>query len=403
MAQKYLNGVTRRQALGMLAAAPMVTASPPPPNWLAALATRAAALGGPGLMQSYDVSGASAGSIGPFDQAHGNCAYVYDNAAAGLALLAGGHTDLATRIGDALVMAQTNDRFWKDGRFRNAYRSGPAPASGAYPLPGWWDAGAGRWTEDAYQAGTATGVVGWAMLLLLALHRATDDARYRDAAARAGDWVVRATQVTRGFSGGFIGFEPGPTRLGWVSTEHNLDLAVAFAWLGRTDEAAHARDFVVSMWNGHEGRFMTGLRPDGAVNTTAAVDANIWPLLAPGGDPVWAPALGWVLAHQGVPPREPFGVDFNDDRDGIWLEGTAYVALAAARTRDTAVASRMMVTLRAETSPDGLVWASSVPRLTTGLSTGLTDEADFFYYRRGHVGATAWAALAGLRRSPFEK
>lgn len=381
----------------MLAASQIVI-PPPPPDWLGAVAARAKALQGPGLIQSYDVAGDA-----PFDVAHGNCAYVYDNAVAGLALLAGGRTEFARRIGDALVMAQANDRFWKDGRFRNAYKSGPAPAVGTYPLPGWWNAGAARWTEDAYQVGTATGVVGWAMLLLLALHRATGDARYLASAGHAGDWVVRATRVTRGFSGGFLGFEPGPERLGWVSTEHNLDLAVAFAGLGRTDAAAHARDFVGAMWNARAGRFMTGLTPDGSVNPLPAVDANIWPLLAPGAEAAWAPALAWVAAHLGVPPLEPAGVDFNDDRDGIWLEGTAFMVLAAQRARQTQMSEPMMATLRAQTSPDGLVWACTVPRLTTGLSTGLTDDADFFYYRRGALAPTAWAALAAIGRSPFDK
>ena len=52
------------------------------------------------------------------------------------------------------------DRHFRDGRLRNAYVAGPPTAR----LPGWWDAAAGRWVEDAYQVGTATGVVAWAML-----------------------------------------------------------------------------------------------------------------------------------------------------------------------------------------------------------------------------------------------
>jgi hypothetical protein len=60
-----------------------------------------------------------------------------------------------------------------------------------------------------------------------------------------------------------------------------------------------------------------------------------------------------------------------------------------------------MGTLSAETAPGGLVWAASVPRLTTGLSTGATDNADFVYFRRPHIAATAWAALAAMGRSPF--
>jgi hypothetical protein len=385
---------TRRQVLtGALAAAAV---APGGPDWLGTLAGRVQALGGPGLLRSYDLAGDA-----PFDRTHALCAYVYDNAAAGLALIAGGQVELARRIGDALVQAQGNDRYWHDGRFRNAYRAGPTPASGTYPLPGWWDAGASRWVEDAYQAGTAVGVVAWAMLLLAALHTATGDARYGAAANKAGDWVGRVARASRGYAGGFLGFEPGPQAVGWVSTEHNIDLAVAFAQLGRTGDASHARDFVAAMWDAQAGRFFAGLRPDGAPNPLAAVDANIWPSLTPGAPADWSRALDWTLAHQGVPAAAPDGVSFGDARDGIWLEGTAYVALAAKRTKRTDLAQRMMETLRAQTSTGGLVWASSTDRLSTGLSTGLTETDDFFYYRRPHVGATAWAALAQAGVDPF--
>ncbi len=361
-------------------------------GWVDALARRVRG----GLLRSYEQLGDT-----PFDRAHGNCAYVYDNAVAGLALLAGGRTAQARVLGDALLAAQARDRAWHDGRWRNACAAGAVATDGAYPLPGWWDAAAGRWVEDAYQVGTSTGVVAWAMIFLLRLAQATGDARYRAAAGRGADWVVANVRAPRGFAGGFLGWETAPARLGWVSTEHNLDLAVAFAALGRAPEAAHARAFVDSMWDAREGRFLVGLTPAGAVNRNAAVDANIWPLLAPCAAAPWAPALDWVMGHLGVPAGEPLGVDFNDDRDGIWLEGTAYVALLARRVGRAALATRMMGTLRAQTSADGLVWASDVPRLTTGLSTGLTAEADFFYYRRPHVGATGWAVLAELGVSPF--
>jgi hypothetical protein len=387
----------RREVLQTALAAAAVTPRPqvPPaatPDWLGAIVARATALGGPGLLLSYEVDGKS-----PFDRTHANCAYVYDNAAAGLALLQG-HTDLARRLGDALVQAQAHDRFWQDGRLRNAYKAGAAPATGPYPLPGYWDAVASRWTEDAYQVGTATGVVAWAMLVWLALARATGDGRYTQAASRAGDWVIRTTQVTRGYSGGFLGFEPGPERLGWASTEHNLDLAVAFAGLGRAAAAAHAQSFLENMWDSEAGRFMTGLRPDGSLNDTPAADANLWPILLPGAMRAWTRAFGWVMTHLGVPEANPQGVDFNDDRDGIWLEGTAYAAMVARQVGPAALAARMRATLAAQTAPSGMVYASSVPRLTTGLSTGLTTEPDFYYYRRAHLGATAWAAL---KSTPF--
>ena len=371
----------------------------PPPGWLDVLAARVAAIGGVGLLRSYDVAGSA-----PFDLAHGNCAYVYDNAAAGIALLAGGHVAAARNLGDALVAAQVRDRFWRDGRLRNAYAAGPIAATGPYPLPGWWDAAQGKWLEDAYQVGTGPGVMAWASLFWMALFRATGAAAYRDAAGRAMDWVARSLRVPAGFNGGFSGWEPSPARLGWVSTEHNLDLSVAFAALGRTEAASHATVFVARMWSAREARFDAGLTPDGTVNPNMAADANLWPLLAPGAAADWQNALATVLRLQGVPPAPgpAQGIDFDADRDGIWLEGTAYVALVARRLGQATLADGMMATLRAQTASSGLVWACTVPRLTTGFSTGVTEEADFFYYRRPHVGATAWAALAQMDVNPFQ-
>ncbi len=382
--------LTRRQ---LLAAAPL-TLLTPAPTWQATLQQRAGALAGPGLLQSYDVSGSD-----DFTRTQAGCAYVYDNAVTGLALLAGGDTQGARRIGDALARAQAQDRFWHDGRLRNAYWAGLAPDHAPYRLPGWWDAKAGRWYEDGYQVGTATGNMAWAMLLWIALGPA-----WRAPAERAADWVEAHVRAPGGYAGGFLGFEPAPQRLAWVSTEHNIDLAAAFTGLGRTKEAAHARDFVASMWQAGEGRFATGLKPDGSLNLHSAVDANLWPLLAAGARPDWARALDWVLTRHGLPEGAPSpeitGVDFNTDRDGIWLEGTAITALAARRAgRDPA---RLMATLRANTAPGGLIYASTTPTLTTGLSIGLdTNAPDFLYYRRPHLAPTAWAALAQLGANPF--
>ncbi len=382
--------LTRRQLLAT-APATLLTAAP---SWQTTLQQRAAALPGPGLLQSYDVSGSD-----DFTRTQAGCAYVYDNAVAGLALLASGATQSARRIGDALARAQARDRFWHDGRLRNAYWAGPAPERDPYRLPGWWDAAAGRWYEDGYQVGTATGNMAWAMLLWIALGPA-----WRAPADRAADWVEAQVRAPHGYAGGFLGFEPAPQRLGWVSTEHNIDLAAAFGALGRTQAAAHTRDFVASMWQAGEGRFATGLKPDGSLNLHSAVDANLWPLLAAGARPAWGRALDWVLTRHGLPEGAPAaevtGVDFNTDRDGIWLEGTAITALTERRAgRDPA---RLMATLRANTAPGGLIYASTTPTLTTGLSTGLDTRApDFLYYRRPHLAPTAWAVLAQLGANPF--
>ena len=362
-------------------------------RWLTPLRNAVTATGAPGLIRSYTVrEGADATE---FDRVHANCAYVYDNAVAGLVLLAAGDRPAAVCIADALAMAQAGDRFWRDGRLRNAYAAGPMQQQAA--LPGWWDASRATWLEDGTAAGTSTGVLAWAMLLWTALGE-----QFRQPAERAAEWIAATQSSDAGFTGGFLGHEPAPTRLSWISTEHNFDCAVVFARLGRAAEAGRARGFVDAMWDPGETRSLSGLTPDGQRNRHSAVDANLWPMLAGFGHPA---ALDWVLSRHGLPEGAPAdrvdGVDFDTDRDGIWMEGTAIAALACRQAgRD---AGRLGATLAANTGPDGMVQAANVERLTTGLSTGLDDTAPpFFYFRRPHVAATAWAALAALGRSPFE-
>jgi len=387
-----VRGYGRRDLL--LSGLALCGASRPGQGWADTLRARASA---GGLLQSYEVAGTS-----DFDRTQAGCAYVYDNAVTALALLAAGDTAAAVRIGDALLAAQARDRFWHDGRLRNAYRAGPVPAEGPYPLPGWWDPAKARWLEDGYQLGTATGVLAWAMLAWIGLARATGEPRFRAGAGRAADWVERTVRAPRGYAGGFLGFEPSPQRLTWVSTEHNIDLAAAFAALGRDSAASHARNFVADMWNPAEARFFTGLRPDGGINDHSAVDANLWPLLAAGAKPAWRGALTWVLTRHGLPAGDIQGVDFNTDRDGIWLEGTAITALTCRRLGQEAPATRLLATLASQTAPSGLIYACTTPTLTTGLSTGLDSHApDFLYFRRPHVAPTAWAVLAQRAANPF--
>jgi hypothetical protein len=362
----------------------------------------------PALLRSWAVQDTAA----DFDRVNQEAAYTYDNALAGLALLAAGERTLAARIGEALRIAQAQDRYWCDGRLRNAYAAvGVAPrqhdaAPATTRPPGWWDARARRWLEDGYHAGSAAGPVAFAMLLWLAL----GDPDSRAAAERAADWVEAALHdPDGGYRGGFLGHEPTPMPLLWRSTEQNLDLAVAFARLGREAAAAHARRFVRRMWSVSERRFLSGLTPEGTAIAHSAVDANLWPLLAWPLETRFAPALEWVLSRHGLPAgaarAEVTGVDFDTDRDGVWLEGTAQAVLLLRVRGEEALAERLAATLARHRAIEGWVLASSVPWLTTGLATGLAPAdaagADFRYPRRGHLGATAWAALAALGANPF--
>jgi hypothetical protein len=347
----------------------------------------AAGPAGPLLLNSFIVEPGPSKS--DFDVTQANAAYVYDNALAGLALLAAGDRDSAARIGQALEIAQNHDRFYKDGRLRNAYMAGAmtAPAK----LPGWWDAAAGQWREDPYQVGSQTGPVAWAMLLWAALGQTS-------AANRAGDWLDDQLRAGAGYYGGFYGFEPAPLKLTWRSTEQNTDLFAAFTRLGRAEDAAHAKHFVAAMSDAGTGTFIAGTAPDGARNPLLAADAGTWPYLAGLGAPRSAQTAIEKLRHGN-------GIGFSAASGGIWLEGTAFAALVLKR-QNNPLAEKFSATITANIAGNGYVYATADEILSTGLTVGPSLQPGvpakkFNYYRRPALAPTAWAALAALDVNPL--
>ncbi|EON16587.1 hypothetical protein C265_27015 [Cupriavidus sp. GA3-3] len=361
---------------------------------------------GPLFLASYE----PAPGGGPLAPALRNAAFVYDNALAGIALVACKRPAEARRIADAVLQATRQDRHFRDARLRNAYRAGPLPA-GAVPLPGWWDEPSKRWFEDAYQAGTATGNVAWAALLLLAVHEATRDARYLDGAAALMGWVhatVPDTGAPAGYIGGFFGHEPKQTRQGWKSTEHNVDTYAAFSWLASQrndprwrDGAARSRGFVGAMWQAREGRFIIGTRDDGRAPNAgpSALDAVLWPLIAiPDPPQDWRRNLAWVEAKH----RAGAGYGFKGGPDGIWTEGTGQAALVLQAAGQAQQAQPLWQLLLSQRAPSGMLYATPEARISTGLSIGPTSTTeDFHYFHLPHLGATAWAVLAAARWNPF--
>lgn len=349
---------------------------------------------GPVFLRSYEgVDGAAE----PQEPALKSAAFVYDEALAVIAMIGCGATPEAARVGEALRLAATTDT-----RLRNTYRAG---AVGEKVLRnGWWDAAQNRWVEDGYQAGTATGNVAWAGLALLALHEATHEAKWLDAARGLGRWIVANESDARGaggFRGGVNGFDESPTPLEWKSTEHALDLVALFDWLATVDRAggdwkkhaAAARTFLVAQWDDRVGRFAIGTGVDGVRTNlqSSALDVQLWSQLVPRAEPRWKRALAYAERAHGV----DCGFDFDGDRDGIWLEGTAQAALAYRVRGDRAAADRRLECVAREFGPGGYVHATREPRITTGLA------AEAYYFRLPHLGATAWAALAALGRNPY--
>lgn len=358
--------------------------------------------GGPVFLESY---GAIPGE--PDEPALDGAAFTYDNALAAMALSACGHREEARRIGDAILAAASGDRTGEVGRIRNTYRAG---AVSEYPPPpmGWWDRSENRWLEDPYQVGSATGNLAWAGLALLTMHAQTGEVRYRDGAARVAQWAMRFSEAKGipGFIGGLQGFDADAQPLTWKSTEHNTDMVAFLDWLGRAgggDWSAGSRQakaFVAAMFRPDQGRFLIGTAPDGATpaEQPSGLDAQLWPLLLDAPPPEWRKAFDYALKAHGADG----GLDFNDDRDGLWSEGTAQGALVAKSLGRKADAHRLKATAAEQAGPEGYIFAAKNPSISTGLAIGpdsVTD--DFRYYRRPHLGATAWTVLAARSWNPF--
>lgn len=342
---------------------------------------------GPILLNSFVVD--TGPNKSDFDITQANAAYVYDNALAGLALLASGDRAGAARIGRALELAQQQDRYWKDGRLRNSYQAGPM--SDPAKLPGWWDETAKTWREDPYQVGSETGPVAWAMLLWTKLGQT-------DAANRAGNWLDDKLRAAKGYYGGFYGFEPNPMKLTWQSTEQNTDLFVAFRNLARHDDQNHAGQFVTGMFDKSRGLFNAGEAPNGDANTLLAADAGIWPFLAGLGSAASARSAITSL-------RRGPGIGFSAASGGTWLEGTAFASLAMQKL-DTKTSHGLMTTVDQNIAPVGYVYATVQSELATGLTVGPAlqpnkPEQPFNYYRRPALAPTAWAILASLAVNPL--
>lgn len=386
-------------ALALTAGPPAFAADDIGRHACATIAKRVDAVAGPGpiFLRSYD----HADGEGPNAEPALNGAFTYDNALATIALIACGQVKQAQRIGEALLLAANHDRAGPVmGRLRNAYRGGPV-AERPVPPMGWWNSTAARWREDAYQVGTATGNVAWAGLALVTLAEATKEARFRAGARKLADWIVANTMDKRGgFTRGLFGDVNATKKETWKSTEHAADLAALFARLEMRDAHRHARLFLTFVFDKKAGRFATGLGTDGVTinNATSGLDAQLWPLLLADAPVEWQAALGYAERAHGVAG----GFDFNDDRDGLWIEGTAQAALVYRYLGRGDEAKRMLAEIAKHVSPGGYLWATRKAQVTTGLAIGpdsVTD--DFLYYRLPHLGATAWAALAAQGWNPF--
>lgn len=373
-----------------------------------------------------------------------NIAFTYDNALAILAFLADSSADGVRRarlIGDALVYASQHDRTFNDdracnqpvdpltvdgARMRSAYAGGdlalppgwtPKGRSGTVPIPGFYAESTKTFYEVEQQA-IDTGNNAWAMIALLALYRRTAEPSYLATACKIGNFI-RAFRNDSGTYQGFTGGIQDPdvasrSRRPWASSEHNLDVRAAFALMYRVtgdaqwqQDADHAADFVASMWDTGRNCFLAGTVDPSTRNTGAGmlpVDVQAWSVLAlPGVLAAHPQVLGCAETNH-LNTHDSFtGFDFNEDRDGVWFEGTAQMATAYARAGAGAPETYRQELRRAQTTDpfgDGYgIAATAHDGLTTGFLTAGGDP--FKYFRRLHAGATAWNVFAQLSLNPY--
>jgi hypothetical protein len=356
------------------------------------------------LARQVDAAGQGAVFIASYlvatDKALKNVAFLYDNAAAALALTGCGDGAHAARIGDAILQALDHDCSWHDGRLRNAYLAGPA--TNPVKLGGWQEND--HWAEDGYQAGSDTGNLAWAMLALLGLGNAGAGDRYLRGALHIAAYVEKSFDAP-GFTGGTFGGEPSPQRNTWKSTEHNVDLAAAFARLADVTHDAHwtmrarqARALIAAMWNKKCGCLAAGTGLDGKTpNRFLALDAQLWPLLAlPGGVARYGTALKTARAKMAV--REGFA--YGQAGGAVWTEGTAQAALLAALMNQPQQAARLLAAVERNRAPDGGYFAADRDA-DTGFQSDTDPSQARRYFHTPHLGALAWAAMAERRFNPF--
>ncbi|HEX4507832.1 MAG TPA: hypothetical protein VH722_19045 [Alphaproteobacteria bacterium] len=353
--------------------------------------------GGPLFLPSYPTA-----EEGPLR----GVAFLYDDAVTAIALIGCGEAGKARRIGDAMLAALDHDRAWHDGRLRNAYAAGPV--DNPVKLGGWWDQAQGRWVEDRYQVSSDTGNMAWAMLALLTLDRALRDARYRDGAIKIAGWVAGLgdTRGAGGFTGGFLGWEPSPVPVRWKSTEHNTDLAGAFALLAKAtgdeawaDRARQAAAFVGAMWDDGCACFAVGTGDDGVTpNPVLALDAELWPLLAiPAMASHAGPDLDTVDSRLAIGD----GYTYSDAGSAVWTEGTAQAALVWALLGHPDKADQADRAVEGQRAPRGGYFATPQLRLKTGFADSANPGMQRYYFHLPHLAAAAWVALAEKHFNPF--
>ena len=386
------------------------------------------------------------GSGEEFDRVLVNTSFVYDSAVTIQALLAAGELESAERLGETLLVVMQNDivpgdnpdAFRPDGadhagyRVHSSYMCGDAlsNSTGQPRLAGFYEDSAGAFYIANH--GLVCGDNAWTALAMLDLYAHTIDGKYLDAAENLAEWISTELYADDDAGGFTIGWQTDAEAHYFEqtakSTEHNIDCYALFSALANLkwsngdaaqaqiydDLAAHAGDFVMSMFDDTAGRFYIGTEADGETpNTTPVIlDVQTWAVLAlsegPYGDVIdWHRPIAFAQANlQTTDTLGNVGVDFgyagedgDTAPDGIWTEGVGQMASACRLLGWNTAADEYLQSLSAWSEPGQLHDASQSGTISTGI--WLPDGQPWLYYQRRALAPTAWAAIAEAGANPF--
>jgi len=368
-------------------------------------------------------------------------AFIYDNALIVLAYLARSKGDDLTRariVGDAMVYAQNTDPAG-DGRFRQAYFAGVPDNNGVYVTTGL-----------SYFQGSAVGDVAWSGIALAQLYYRTGHKPYLDAAVKAATFIETTTRDNTNTPGGYY-YGNGQN---YKSTEHNIDVYALFTMLAKLtgnnswlDGAAHAKAFVVAMFDAPSGHFWTGTNDPTHINyNNSPEDVQTWSYLAMK-DPNYAVTIDWVKTNLATTDttfayNNGWGVngtlrlrvngmtyaslsklgtvlgDNSVDADAVWIEGTGHL-IAALLFRnlppdkdipsfhgDVNLAAHLIENVQVAQNSLGagqtvngkaLVVGQGLTASTSILNTGF----GFNYFPYFHIGATSWYVMGAQGDNPM--
>ncbi len=323
-------------------------------------------------------------------------AHVYDNDLAMLAFLIRGTPEDMRRakvIREALLWAQNHDQDFNDGRLRDAYWSTDIKAPDGIH-------------SSIIIPDSSTGNMAWTIIAWTTDYEKTGNKTSLNAAKRIGDWIYANTYDTRGaggYTGGYAGWVP--QKVYWKSTEHNEDVYVAFlklykitgniTWLNRS---LHAKKFLQAMWNQSEGHFWAGTTEDGLTINKKLIplDVNTWGMLTLGTK--YNKSIGWIEKKFKITHHNFTGFDFNDDKDGVWFEGTAQASVMYQVNKSAAKSDYYKKELsRAQVLANNNNGKGIIAACHDGLTTGL----EWTYPNALHIGAISWFIFAERSYNPY--